>query len=49
MPYVNLEKTDCFYCDNKARVKMVFVKTGLYVEVCEDHLLDFANNLIKET
>ena len=49
MPYVNLKETNCFYCENKARVKMVLVKTGLYIEVCEDHLRDFANNLFKET
>ena len=48
MPYVNLEKTKCFYCDNDTRVKVVFVKTGLYVELCEEHLRDFANNLFKE-
>ena len=45
MPYVNLEPARCMYCDNPARVKIVFVKTGLYVELCETHLRDFANNL----
>jgi len=48
MPYVNLRETTCFYCDNMARVKMIFVKTGLYIAVCEDHLRDFANNLFKK-
>jgi len=47
-PYVDLKPAQCMYCTSPARAKIVFVKTGLYVEVCEDHLKEFANNLVKE-
>ena len=48
MPYVDIRPSKCFYCEKQCRVKMVFPRTGLYVEVCLDHLKEFVNNLYED-
>ena len=45
MPYVDLKQTSCFYCCKRAVVKVVFTRTGLYLELCAEHLKIIVNNL----
>ena len=44
-PYVDLKPASCMFCGKPARVKMVTLRYGLYIVLCLEHLIEFANNL----